>query len=98
MNRKRKAALHEKHFGAYANIIRNMPCLVPGCKWQRSEAHHALARGAGGTKEHLVPLCTGHHLEVHVIGRLTFQEDHKVDLREIARELWEKFGEGGNGS
>ena len=53
-----------------------------------SEPHHAThTRGAGGTAEHVVPLCWSHHSDAEALGRVTFARKFKVRLRALARRL-----------
>ena len=42
------------------------------------------SRGAGGKAADIVPLCSAHHHEQHVIGRRSFEALHKVNLRALA--------------
>lgn len=82
VNHKRKAQRNRDHFGEKAEWIRTLPCLV--CGQGPSQACHAKSRGAGGTSDHLVPMCKKHHDEQHLVGVKTFGVYHGVDLMEEA--------------
>ena len=75
------------------SYIRTLPCTV--CHRYGCEPHHVKTRGSGGKdwnpdgSGNLVPLCPGHHREIHTIGRLTFAEKYKLDLPAKAK----KYGE-----
>ncbi len=91
-NAKRRARLHREQFVGpipgydHANAIRKMPCCVTQAL-PPSVPHHVKSRGAGGKWTDLVPLCHEAHLNVHAIGRWTFQEKYGVDLEVIADQL-----------
>ena len=55
-----------------------MSCHTCG-KWGPSDPAHMRSRGAGGTSEHLVPLCRDCHMEQHTNGIKTFFKKHGVD-------------------
>jgi hypothetical protein len=73
-----------RHFGEKAKFVRTLPCLV--CGATPSQACHAKSRGAGGTSEHLVPMCPPHHREQHDVGIRTFEAAHGVDLMALAQD------------
>ncbi len=56
----------------------------------RIDPHHVTTRGAGGGDETCIPLCRGHHIEIHAIGVETFAKKHGLDLLEKAALLWKK--------
>lgn len=91
-NPQRRARQHERNFGAHADTIRALPCLVPGCR-RPAEAAHARARGMGGAKgswRDLVPLCRAHHIEAgeaRTSQRHAFEVRHGVSLTVAAAEL-----------
>ena len=91
-NPERRARAYARNFGAHADTIRSMPCLVPGCQ-QRVEACHVRARGMGGAKgswRDLVPLCREHHIEAgehRTTQRHAFELRHRVNLTLAAAEL-----------
>lgn len=90
-NAKRRRAAYQRNFGSRSDVVRSMPCLVPGCPGQ-SVAAHAIARGMGGCKgdrRHLVPLCDAHHREAgehRTSQRADFERRHGVDL--VAEAAW----------
>lgn len=77
-NSKRRAQRERDHFGPKAAWIRTLPCIV--CGQGPSQACHAKSRGAGGTSDHLVPMCHKHHHEQHRVGVKTFNAEHGIDL------------------
>jgi hypothetical protein len=87
VNRARARDRKRKNFGARAEAVREMRCLVdqdcqgPVC------AAHATSRGAGGDRFDLVPLCNRHHHEQHAHGILTFESRHFLSLREEADRI-----------
>ena len=94
VNPARLKKLREVQYGAHAERIREMPCLIQtyggfGCEGQ-VVAHHAVSRGAGGLAKDLTPLCNAHHLEVHQHGAKTFMCRHLLDLKAEADRLWEE--------
>lgn len=85
-------ARREVQFSDKAAWIRTLPC--EACKSMgyepqlaRTEACHVKSRGAGGTSEHLIPLCTFHHGSQHVLGIKTFEERFGISLTEMAAHL-----------
>jgi hypothetical protein len=95
VNPKRRRNLYARNFGAYADLIREMPCCTCGAPGP-SDPHHARSRGAGGDRRDLCPLCRDCHRILHQIGRATFEARHGVDLATVAAALWERYG-GGEG-
>lgn len=53
----------------YLEFIRAQPCLVCG---QKSEPHHLLSRGSGGSDLYCINLCRKCHSEIEQIGRNKF--------------------------
>ena len=83
VNPERQERRREIQFGAEAEIVRWMPCRVPGCRGgPPCDPHHEPSRAAGGTAKDLIPLCHQHHLEVHAAGRRTFETAYGINLRE----------------
>lgn len=80
VNSKRKAKLRAEQFGedGKREWIIGLPCIV--CGRSPSEPAHAKSRGAGGTSEHLLPMCHRHHREQHMMGVTSFGVVHGVDL------------------
>lgn len=98
VNRARKAKLHERNFGDYADTIRAMPCCI--CDRYGVQASHVKARGMGGCnsdKSSLVPMCARCHRLYHVMGPDSFQARFQVDLEAEAETLWHLYGEGAEG-
>jgi hypothetical protein len=52
------------------------------------EAMHTKSRAAGGTARHVVPACTRHHREAHVIGHQSFARKYGINLK-LAAELYD---------
>lgn len=48
----------------------NMPCACRGPCFGQVVGHHIKSKGSGGddVPENLIPLCTGHHMEIHSKG------------------------------
>lgn len=72
----------------YLDWIRRQPCLIDHVV---AQAHHTTSRGAGGSDFRAVPLCHAHHREFHRLGKLRFEEKHRVDLVEEILRLLETF-------
>lgn len=90
-NPKRAAKLRKKQFGgAYRDLIVSLGCCV--CGRSPSEPAHVKSRGAGGTAKDMVPLCSEHHREQHQIGIRSFERKHGIDLAELARVYWSRWG------
>ena len=76
----------------HVKFVAQQACLV--CGRRPSDAHHlrfaqsrALARKV--SDEFTVPVCRGHHREVHRCGdEAAWWERHKIDATVIARALW----------
>jgi hypothetical protein len=79
---------------AHLKFVASQPCLI--CGRQPSDPHHlrfAQPRGIGlkVSDEFTVPLCRGHHRQLHQAGNeVTWWEDHKIKAMEIAKGLWEQ--------
>ena len=85
-NPERLAKRRELQFGDAAELVRWMPCRIPGCRiGPPCDPHHEPSRAAGGTAVDLMPLCHPHHIEVHAVGRRTFERAHGIDLLEEVR-------------
>ena len=96
-NAKRKRERHARNFGAEADAVRGMPCLVAivdnrtPCSGQEivygdeielgSEPAHVVSRGASGGRFDIIPLCQAHHAEQHQHGVKTFAAKYVLDLR-----------------
>jgi hypothetical protein len=79
---------------AHLKFVGSQPCLV--CGRQPADAHHLRfaqprALGMKVSDEFTVPLCRGHHREVHRTGNEpAWWEDLEINALEIARGLWEQ--------
>lgn len=79
---------------AHLDFVARQPCLV--CGRQPSDPHHlrfaqARAIGMKVSDEFTVPLCRGHHRQLHQAGNeLLFWEKLRITPLEIARQLWEQ--------
>jgi hypothetical protein len=95
----KRARLYEKQFGQKADWVRSLPCAA--CKRDGpSDPAHMRSRGAGGTSEHLVPLCRMCHIEQHTRGIKTFFADHahlpdRFELAKHYQQLYERECVGG---
>jgi hypothetical protein len=78
----------------HLRFVAAQPCLV--CGRQPADAHHlrfAQIRGLGlkVSDEFTVPLCRGHHRQVHQVGsEEAWWEDMQIDALTIAMGLWEQ--------
>src|SRR5262245_51967635 len=79
---------------AHLKYIASQPCLV--CGRQPSDPHHLRfaqprALGLKVSDEFAVPLCRGHHRQVHQVGNeIAWWEDLTIDALEIDKGLWEQ--------
>ena len=79
---------------AHLNFVATQPCLV--CGRQPSDPHHLRfaqprAIGMKVSDEFTVPLCRGHHRQLHQAGNeLPFWEKLGIKPLEVARQLWEQ--------
>jgi hypothetical protein len=79
---------------AHLKFVATQPCLV--CGRQPSDPHHLRfaqprAIGLKVSDEFTVPLCRGHHRQLHQTGdERAWWDSHRVNALEIARGLWEK--------
>jgi hypothetical protein len=79
---------------AHLKFVASQPCLI--CGRQPSDPHHLRfaqprAIGLKVSDEFTVPLCRGHHRQVHQAGNeIAWWEDLQVNALEIAGGLWEK--------
>jgi hypothetical protein len=94
INRKRRAERHEAAYGDDSRIqwMHTFGCCV--CGGRPIEIAHVKSRGAGGTADDTVPMCTHHHTEQHD-GIQTFQARHAIDLTAKAAHyarLWHEDG------
>ena len=79
---------------AHLKFVASQPCLV--CGRQPSDPHHLRfaqprAIGLKVSDEFTVPLCRGHHREVHRTGNeQAWWDNLQINALEIARGLWEQ--------
>ena len=79
---------------AHLKFVASQPCLV--CGRQPSDPHHlrfAQPRGIGMkvSDEFTVPLCRGHHRQLHQAGNeLAWWKGLKIEPLAVAEELWEQ--------
>ena len=79
---------------AHLKLVASQPCLV--CGRQPSDPHHLRfaqprALGLKVSDEFTVPLCRGHHRELHQTGNeKAWWEQRRIRVLEVARSLWEQ--------
>ena len=79
---------------SHLKYIATQPCLV--CGQQPSDPHHLRfaqprALDLKVSDEFTVPLCRGHHRQLHQVGNeIAWWEDLNIDALEIAKGLWEQ--------
>jgi Rad52/22 family double-strand break repair protein len=78
---------------AHLKFVASQPCLI--CGRQPSDPHHLRfaqprAIGLKVSDEFTVPLCRGHHREIHRIGdEKAWWDNLKINAMQVATELWE---------
>jgi len=79
----------------YLRFVRSFPCSVCSRSWGGIEAHHFGPRGLAQKTSDLnaIPLCRNHHREVHKLGPIKFQEQHKLDIPFLIVQLNELYQE-----
>ena len=79
---------------AHLNFVATQPCLI--CGRQPCDPHHLRfaqprAIGMKVSDEFTVPLCRGHHRQLHQAGNeVAWWEEQKINALEVARGFWEK--------
>jgi len=79
---------------AHLKFVASQPCLI--CERQPSDPHHvryaqARALGLKVSDEFTVPLCRGHHRQLHQAGNEeTWWKNLNIDPLAIAKQLWEQ--------
>jgi hypothetical protein len=79
---------------AHLKFVASQPCLV--CGRQPADPHHLRfaqprAIGMKVSDEFTVPLCRGHHRQLHQAGNeVAWWENLKINALEIAKGLWEQ--------
>src|SRR5262245_27542566 len=77
---------------AHLKFVASRPCLM--CDRQPSDPHHLRfaqprAIGLKVSDEFTVPLCRGHHRELHRVGNeVVWWQDRRIDSLEFAKSLW----------
>ena len=79
---------------AHLKFVASQACLI--CGRQPSDPHHVRfaqprAIGMKVSDEFTVPLCRGHHRQLHQAGNeVTWWEGYRIRPLEIAKGLWEQ--------
>ena len=79
---------------SHLRFVASQPCLV--CGRHPSDPHHLRfaqprALGVKVSDEFTVPLCRGHHRQLHQAGNeVAWWDKLKIDARQTARQLWEQ--------
>ena len=79
---------------AHLKFVASQPCLV--CGRQPSDSHHlrfaqSRAIGLKVSDEFTVPLCRGHHRELHQVGNEEgWWAKYQIDVLAMAKQLWEQ--------
>src|SRR5262245_48883822 len=79
---------------AHLKFVASQPCLV--CGRQPSDPHHLRfaqprAIGLKVSDEFTVPLCRGHHRQLHHAGNeVRWWENLKIDATGVAKDLWQQ--------
>ena len=79
---------------AHLKFVASQPCLI--CARQPCDPHHLRfaqprALGLKVSDEFTVPLCRGHHRELHQTGNeVGWWQERKITPLEVARHLWEQ--------
>jgi DNA recombination protein Rad52 len=79
---------------AHLKFVASQSCVI--CERQPSDPHHLRfaqprAIGLKVSDEFTVPLCRGHHRELHRAGNeAVWWQDRRIDPLEIAKNLWEQ--------
>ena len=79
---------------SHLRFVASQPCLV--CGRHPSDPHHLRfaqprALGVKVSDEFTVPLCRGHHRQLHQTGNeVAWWENLKIDALRLARQLWEQ--------
>jgi len=79
---------------AHLRFVASQPCIV--CGRQPSDPHHLRfaqprAIGLKVSDEFTVPLCRGHHRQLHQVGNeVAWWEERNINALGVARELWQR--------
>lgn len=83
-------------------LVRSQPCMIKydgeNCNRQARAHHLTFLKGKRGMGQKVgdnwtVPICDGHHYDLHYIGEKFFWGGYDIGLDEVtnyAMELWEK--------
>lgn len=87
----------EKRWRCPAHLawVREFACSVRGCQQMPIEAAHVRCGTDGGTgmkpsDNWAISLCSDHHSQQHRIGEPEFERRHRIDMKALAREFFEK--------
>ena len=84
-------------YGSYFRYVKSLPCSVRGegqC-FGEVTGHHLKTVGSGGKDAgNLVPLCYGHHREIHDFGAQAFDAKYFNSLPLHAKTLWADYQAG----
>jgi hypothetical protein len=80
---------------AHLAWVRTLPCIAAGDTTPcigSVQAHHVRERTGGGMglkppSQWCIPICAGHHSELHTSGARTFERKYDVSCREIAERI-----------
>lgn len=80
---------------AHLSWVRSHRCCVPGCQLMPIEAAHVRRAANGGTglkpsDAFAISLCREHHAQQHRIGEESFEKRHDINMRDLAREFYQK--------
>lgn len=93
-NPERKAKQFDRNFGARAEAVREMECIVGHDCQGDIVAAHVKARGMGGcngSRRDIVPMCWSHHELQGTMGIVSFQIRFKINMPSIARVIASKL-------
>ena len=80
----------------YLAFVRGLPCSILDCG-NPAVAHHVYTGGVSMkcSDAETIPLCIGHHDEVHLIGKETFYQAHNTTIEECLVQTMQRFIEEG---
>ena len=58
---------------AFLEFVKGRGCVAVRCSRVATDPHHVQTRGAFGSDLLAIPLCRGHHVEIHKMGVETFE-------------------------
>lgn len=87
VNRKRRSKQWVRAFGSADRVewTQAQPCVI--CGATPCEVAHIKSRGAGGSADDTIPLCTRHHREQHDAGIETFASRYGCNLEAWAARV-----------